>query len=97
MDRQPYEQTYRLIQQLAGPFTGQMQAAARASHNEAEFRSRITRLAELSHRAHELAKVWARRRRRRHTGAISWPATVATPGPGRRSKPPGRHSITAIP
>jgi len=55
MDPQPYEQTYCLIQQLAGPFTGQMQVAAWASHNEAEFRSRITRLAELSQRAHELA------------------------------------------
>jgi methylase of polypeptide subunit release factors len=43
MDRQAFEQTYRLIQQLADPFTGQVRAAARTSHNEAEFRTRVTR------------------------------------------------------
>jgi hypothetical protein len=43
MDQQLYEQTYRLIQQLAGPFTEQVRAAARASHNEAEFRTHFTR------------------------------------------------------
>jgi len=43
MDKQVYEQTYRLIQQLAGPFTEQVRAAARASHNEAELRTRLTR------------------------------------------------------
>ena len=43
MDTQTYEQTYRLIQRLAGPFTEQVQAAARASRNEAEFRTRVTR------------------------------------------------------
>jgi methylase of polypeptide subunit release factors len=43
MDTQTYEQTYRLIQQMASPFTEQVQAAARASRNEAEFRTRVTR------------------------------------------------------
>jgi len=43
MDRQSDEQIYRLIQQLAGPFTEQVRAAARASHNEAEFRTCVTR------------------------------------------------------
>ena len=46
MDKQAYEQTYRLIQQLAGPFTEQVRAAARASHNEAELRTRLTRRIE---------------------------------------------------
>jgi len=32
-DSQSYEQTYRLIQQLASPFTEQVRAAARASRN----------------------------------------------------------------
>jgi DNA anti-recombination protein RmuC len=56
MDRQPYEQTYRLIQQLADPFTEQLRAAARASHNE-YVPTNLThqQLARLSQRAHELA------------------------------------------
>lgn len=43
MDTQTYEKTFRLIQRLAGPFTEQVQAAARASRNEAEFRTGVTR------------------------------------------------------